>query len=102
MKIRYHHLMCIPRFGGKGYSKEFCKNMQKIKSCIGNENYKLVDECDDICAHCPNNINGICKDNDKVSKYDIKVRTALEQGITPLPKDICTDCKWYYICSEIQ
>lgn len=92
--------MCIPRFIGEGYSKEFCKNMQKIKSQIAAENYELVDECDDLCAFCPNNINGICKDNNKVSQYDIKVRETLEKGGKPFPKDICTDCRWYYICSE--
>ena len=32
IKIRYHHLMCIPRYRGEGYSAEFCDNLQKIKA----------------------------------------------------------------------
>ena len=32
IKIRYHHLMCIPRYRGKGYSEAFCKSLEKIKN----------------------------------------------------------------------
>lgn len=101
MKIRYHHLMCIPRFRGEGYSESFCENMQKLKALINTESYELVENCDDVCAYCPNNIGGICKDSDKVRQYDHKVKTAIEQGKTPEPKDICSDCKWYCICSKL-
>lgn len=101
MKIRYHHLMCIPRFKGEGYSQAFCNNMQKIKNSIKDGNYDLVDSCDDVCAFCPNNINGICKNDDKVRFYDFKVKEALSQGKKPVIQDICADCQWYYICSKI-
>lgn len=43
IKIRYHHLMCIPRYKGKGYSLEFCKNMERVKASLKNNNYILVD-----------------------------------------------------------
>jgi len=101
MKIRYHHLMCTERFRGNGYSKEFCDNMTEIIKSIKENNYELVDCCDDICKVCPNNIGGRCKDEEKVSKYDNAVKAALKKGITPLPKDICSDCQWYYICKNI-
>lgn len=92
--------MCIPRFENKGYSTDFCRNMQKIKELIKTEKYELTDKCDDICACCANSINGICKDEKKVARYDAAVKKALESGIKPLPENICTDCKWYYICSK--
>lgn len=100
IKIRYHHLMCIPRFTGKGYSEEFCKNMQTVKNEIEYNNYQLVEECDEICSHCPNNIKGVCKDNDKVSLYDAMVKQSIEDGIEPLPENICSDCQWYSICKN--
>lgn len=96
LKIRPHHLNCMPRFIGKGYSENFCKNMAQIKAQIENgEPYELVYEADDICAHCPNLVNGVCKDNDKVLRYD---RLSInEKDISK----ICFDCKWYEICKKI-
>lgn len=86
----------MPRFVGKGYSDEFCRNMQKIKARIENgEPYALVYEADDICAHCPNLTDGVCKDNDKVLCYD-----RLSVNETDIAK-ICSDCQWYAICKKI-
>ncbi len=97
LKIRPHHLNCMPWFIGKGYSDDFCENMQKIKARIENgEPYTLVYEADDICALCPNLINGVCKDNDKVLRYD---RLSVDE--TDISK-ICPDCQWYEICSRFQ
>lgn len=101
MNIRYHHLMCIPRYQGNGYSDDFCRNLKKIKSVIKDDNYTLVEGCDDICSFCPNNIDGKCADENKVSRYDSLVKEKLEQGEIPLPKDICSDCSWFYICEKI-
>lgn len=95
LKIRPHHLNCMPRFIGKGYSDDFCRNMQKIKTRIENgEPYVLVYETDDICAYCPNLISGVCKDNDKVLRYD-----RLSVNETDISK-ICSDCQWYEICKK--
>lgn len=58
MDIRYHHLLCLPRFEGKGYSADFCKNMANVKKLIS-------------------------------------------LGIKPTPNDVCSDCKWYYICKNL-
>lgn len=93
--------MCIPRYQGNGYSEEFCKNLARVKQSIKNNTYILVEECDDICTACPNNNNGICADEEKVSKYDSLVKSALEQNKTPLPQSICSDCQWFYICKNI-
>ena len=101
IKIRYHHLMCIPRYRGKGYSEAFCKNLEKIKNSLKNNNYVLVDYCDDVCTCCPNNVEGKCKDEEKVSRYDKLVKEKIYQREKPQPKDICKDCCWLYICKNI-
>lgn len=101
IKIRYHHLMCIPRYKGEGYSEKFCKNLEKIKYSLKSNNYILVDNCDDICIYCPNNIDGTCTNENKVRKYDRFVKERLIQGKKFEPKDICYDCCWFYICKDI-
>ncbi|MGN1123281.1 MAG: DUF1284 domain-containing protein [Eubacterium sp.] len=100
-KIRYHHLMCIPRFTGRGYSDAFCKNMYEVIKSFDNGNYELVDCCDDICKECPNRINGKCADENKVLQYDKRVKACIESGTAPLPSEICSDCRWYDICKNI-
>ena len=100
IKIRYHHLMCIPRYRGNGYSKEFCKNMERIKESLKNNNYMLVDCCDDICRVCPNHINGKCADDEKVKKYDALVQDKLSRNEKLLPKEICSNCCWFDICTN--
>jgi len=101
IKLRYHHLMCIPRYKGNGYSEAFCTNLNRIKKELENDNYILVEECDDVCLSCPNNIGGKCSDEEKVGRYDRMVKSALENNRVPLPKDICSDCSWFYICKNI-
>lgn len=93
--------MCIPRFTGKGYSKEFCDNLLSIKKQLKKGNYILTTECDDVCKCCPNRTNSKCKSEEKVRAYDYAVKSAIENGETPLPKNICSDCEWYYICKDI-
>ncbi|MDE6470925.1 MAG: DUF1284 domain-containing protein [Eubacterium sp.] len=102
MKIRYHHLMCIPRYKGEGYSREFCENLRKVKESIHEEDYTLVDCCDDICLFCPNNENGICKDSEKVSRYDTLVKGKILKGEAFLLEEICSDCSWFDICRNIK
>lgn len=101
MKIRYHHLLCLPRFKGEGYSSSFCENMLSVKNRFDTEEIELVDTCDDVCAECPNNIDGVCKDEEKVKQYDNAVKHCIENNQTPHPIDICSDCKWFYICKNI-
>ncbi len=101
MEIRYHHALCLPRFQGKGYSDGFCANMQKIKESYKHEKVNFIEHCDEVCAYCPNNINGKCKDEEKVKKYDAKVEELMAKGINPTPSAVCSDCKWYYICKNV-
>lgn len=100
MIIRYHHLMCIPRYKGEGYSSEFCENLERVKASLKDNNYILIDSCDDICRFCPNNINGRCADDEKVKKYDLLVKEKLSKNEALFPKDICSDCCWFDICKN--
>lgn len=102
MKLRYHHLMCIPRFKGEGYSREFCDNLENIKKSFENGEAQFVLECDDVCRCCPNNLSGICRDEEKVSRYDRLVKACLERGGKPHPKEICSDCCWHNLCRDIE
>ena len=53
--------MCLRYFRNHGYSDEFCKNMANIKEQLAShDEIELVDFCDDICSHCPNNVDGKC------------------------------------------
>lgn len=102
MKLRYHHLMCIPRFRGEGYSKEFCDNLKSIKSAFDSGDIEFVCGCDEVCRCCPNNIEGICCDDEKTDRYDRLVKECIDAGKKPHPEDICCDCRWYNICRDIR
>ena len=98
LRLRAHHLNCIPRFGGRGYSKEFCKNMQAVQErFLNGEAYEIVQGADDVCAFCPNLVHGECTNNEKVSRFD-KLTSAL--GTKDISK-ICADCEWFCICKKI-
>lgn len=119
-RIRAHHGMCFSFFEGKGYNGEFTNNMQKIKDCLDKDpEIVLLDEVDDVCVGCPNNLEGTCTSSEKVWDYDRQVleRCHLKSGIRIRWKDfekkvqenildqgrreeICTDCEWNEICKN--
>ncbi|MCM1087920.1 MAG: DUF1284 domain-containing protein [Muribaculaceae bacterium] len=128
MRLRVHHLFCSALFVGKGYSEEFCVNMQKVVQWLWKADYEenekrlvgLVLEPDSICAVCPNQRGTGCilDDNHVVSK-DAKLAQALglaidqtysvsdllQQVAQKLTKEIfetsCNQCEWYQmgLCS---
>lgn len=75
MKIRAHHLACIPRFYHGGYDKRFAKNMKNI--CIRirkNPNTKikvLSGKLDDIYMKCPYKYRNECVQSEKIGKWVI-------------------------------
>ncbi len=116
-RLRPHHLVCLQNYVGKGYSETFTNNMDKLIKAL--EAIELISGCDEICSACPNNIGGICRSDEKCSRYDkavlkfcgyeygekLKRNEAFERvGERILSenklKEICADCQWYYICSE--
>ena len=75
IKIRTHHLACIPRFYSGGYDKKFADNMKEI--CLEirkNPNTKikvLVGKLDDLCQKCPYNWKNKCVQSKKIGKWVI-------------------------------
>ncbi|MCK4496696.1 MAG: DUF1284 domain-containing protein [Candidatus Aenigmarchaeota archaeon] len=72
LKIRAHHLLCIPRFYSGGYNKVFGKNLKRICFKIRknpNIKIKIIKKCDDICNKCPHKKDNICKKTPKLNYW---------------------------------
>ena len=120
IRLRPHHGMCFQFYKGKGYSKEFTENMDSLLCKLNedkNQKVTLVLSTDSVCGSCPNNINGICKTNEKVLAYDRAVleKCGFTEGQTVsyrefissvkenildknLRDEICGSCSWNEIC----
>lgn len=80
MKIRAHHLLCIPRFYGGGYTKEFGSNLKEICMKIRHNpaaNIKVIIECDDICEKCLYKKDDVCKKTPKLNEWILRKDTAV-------------------------
>lgn len=124
-KFRPHHLICNICFRGKGYNENFVQNFQAIhnelKESFAKENIfiQIINHCDDICAFCPENNNGICISDEKVRTIDnlylkilhlkinqIVIYNNLQDSIKKLLtlknfQHACNNCSWYEICLPI-
>ncbi|MDR0325336.1 MAG: DUF1284 domain-containing protein [Oscillospiraceae bacterium] len=123
MRLRPHHLLCTQGYSGKGYNSEFVVNMTAITDLLRSGERVTVDivfSTDDICGKCPNFVKeGVCKDNDKVNRFDKKVMAYfgieerryiyndiihdINSQMTPsMMDDICSECSWYPVsaCKE--
>ena len=73
IKIRAHHLLCIPRFYSGGYDKKFAENMKKICLKIRkNPNTKIkviIAKPDNLCDKCPNLYHNKCVLSPKIQKW---------------------------------
>ena len=124
MKIRPHHLLCIQKFTGHGYSQDFTAHMKSIVSELKenpNTRITLVQSCDDICRMCPNHVNGVCTSLEKVAFMDSAVLhicdfaygdqvswitaggKAREQIFKTAEFDhICACCQWFALCRSTE
>ena len=120
LKLRGHHLLCLQGFQGYGYDEKFVLNMEHINKLRKSKDtiISLTDECDDICASCPNLSNDMCEnekqnniikkmDSEILSKLDIdKEYNALELfeevsfkfNTLNSVQNICVGCKWNKEC----
>ena len=75
IKIRAHHLLCIPRFYSGGYNKKFATNMKKICQTIRKKPETkikiLVGKMDALCDKCPHNQENICRNPEEKDKWVI-------------------------------
>ena len=120
IKLRPHHSVCAQFFEGKGYSDRFTAHMRSILSELkGTDAFvTLTDECDCICAECPNQIGGVCTSDEKVKGIDrravnkmdldfgetvrwsrlcgLAVQTIIQPGLL---RDVCGNCEWIGLCA---
>ena len=127
IKLRAHHLLCIPRFYSGGYNKKFAKNMKKIVQNIRkNPDRKIriiIGKNDDLCNSCPYWGKTHCiqteKMNDIVIGIDKRVAKSLKIKNNSIykAKDIfnlsvnkiaddkirhfCKDCQFLDECIEV-
>lgn len=121
LKIRPHHILCMMHFTGKGYDEAFTEGMTSVIRKLRTEPLTLVCGCDDICTCCPNLCGSGCRTDEKVKRYDDKVRQllSLQDGQTYFLKDlkkiakdeimdrdgvgtVCADCEWFSLCSNLK
>ncbi len=121
MRLRAHHLLCLPNFIGEGYDDAFTANMAAQKRRLAEEGrFTLTEGADDICAACPNRRGGTCVSQEKVSRYDAAVcrllglvpncrfdAAALEARVRAeifeqhRLRAVCGDCEWYPLCARL-
>lgn len=113
-KLRPHHALCIQFFKGKGYSDDFTCHMKEVVHKLKQDaEIEITFGKDDICAKCPNLINDICTEQEKICRYDNKVMEfcdfyagqkltandflgAAKRDIISKDKleEVCGDCEW--------
>lgn len=124
LTLRFHHLLCLPLFEGKGYSDSFSQNMGKIKKIAETtkEQIRFICDFDSVCRSCPNKSESGCLLNegkDKIEEKDARIaglldvksgfetdyKTALGLAAEKIHKDefdeLCGQCRWYKagVCS---
>ncbi len=100
--LRPHHLLCLQRFRGLGYSDDFVENMERVVDAVLNGvNVEVVRGEDEICAACDEEC-----DEESVNERDDAVLMALPkltlEAARSLPVDdareICGGCPWFEVC----
>lgn len=116
--LRFHHLLCLPLFEGKGYSDDFSVNMARVKERAESSEEEIEFICgfDSICAGCPNKSEKGCllnedsgeniEDKDRYiaellgveSGFAAQYKTALKMAAEKIDKEefekICGQCRW--------
>lgn len=131
LHLRPHHLLCLQTFTGRGYSEEFVRHMTLVRDQLIREPLtpvELVSGVDDLCAHCPNNVDGQCT-SDNPALFDSKVSRKLYSSglispdavskdhpgkqpvLTGIPnalkisssvlEECCPGCEWKELCLSI-
>ena len=122
LHLRPHHLLCLQTFVGRGYSEEFIEHMTLVKKQLTTNPrtpITLVSGADDLCAHCPNCVEGQCT-SEKPVLYDRLVEEKLARldsssnpphTINGIPADLhitadtlsecCPGCDWRELCTKV-
>ena len=122
IELRGHHFLCIPRFRGYGYSKQFTQTMAATADALSRRPDTLitaVSKPDLLCRACPNlTPPRTCKDPENeinirymdrlvIAQLNIKPGEAIywdkAQSILAAVggkwrQTICSDCQWSNLC----
>ncbi|MFW0861616.1 MAG: DUF1284 domain-containing protein [Dethiobacter sp.] len=125
VRLRGHHLLCLPRFRGLGYSKEFTANMTLIAKSLSAEPWQIVqllDEPDDICRQCPHlEDTGACALEEQIPVRERDGIVLEKLGVRPgerlpyleladrlaavadsfLSEKACAGCRWQNFCISL-
>jgi len=120
-RLRGHHLVCLHFFHGKGYDKNFIKNLKKIIALAEKETVTISSGADDVCKKCIYLKKGRCESSDNadkaIQKMDIKALALLglsegdkvkwaeiKDGAGSIFSDwyfqYCTECEWKETCER--
>ncbi|HJB08002.1 MAG TPA: DUF1284 domain-containing protein [Candidatus Enterocloster faecavium] len=124
MNLRPHHILCIQKFTGHGYSEEFTLHMTELTAELKKDPERSVDivqGCDELCRVCPHNSGGVCGSLEKVDRMDRGVLEAcgLSYGDqapwnqlagkgrkkifeTKEFEQICGSCQWHELCRRTE
>ena len=124
MNLRPHHILCIQKFTGHGYSEAFTAHMTSVVSGLTDQpqtQITLTEGGDGLCKMCPNSRNGACISLDKVAMMDAAVlricdlaymdnvvweevaRKARERIFqTEEFHKICAHCQWVELCRNTE
>ena len=121
LRLRPHHLLCLQTFVGCGYSEEFVEHMAVVKrqlTEIPNTLITLVRGADDLCAHCPNCVEGQCTSEnpalfDRLVEEKLALLQLRQEPVTVLEgipnalhitdnllADCCPGCEWKGLCNS--
>ena len=119
--LRPHHLLCIQKFTGHGYSPEFTAGMtETVQTLRGRPETAVTLVCgaDVLCAHCPHCKDGCCASAEKTAAMDSAVLAVIGQSAgewrtlsdkarrqilqTDRFQTICGSCQWFGLCCETE
>ena len=123
LRLRPHHLLCLQTFVGHGYSEEFVRHMTLVKNRLTADPHTpivLVKGADELCAHCPNCVDGQCTSENPalfdrlVSERLTGERLTAQTAPAPLsgiPDSLqisevlldacCPGCEWKKLCIKV-
>ena len=118
--LRGHHLLCLKGFQGYGYDEGFVENMTEVNAMrkLDGTAVSLTNEADDLCSHCPNLKDDMCRDpahNECIKRMDDEVLKIIDpskeyDSVKLFEKigeifnteesvaEICFNCMWHEKC----
>lgn len=92
IKIRFHHLLCIPRFYHGGYDEKFTKNMKNVVQSIRknpNQKIKIITgKNDNLCDSCPYWYENRCVQSKKIGKWVVSQDKKVAKYLNLKPNSI--------------